>query len=146
MGKHDHKQAKAGVSLQLAKTPKTEQFPNLNELHPAWRIAKLEMCDPFGWHELDSGKLTEIRQRLTELEKLTWNEILVKNRYWNHAVERYRLSPEAQARLRELHLEDQEELVSLRLSNFERVWGIRIEGAMTLLWWDPTHAVCPNLR
>lgn len=106
----------------------------------------MEMCDPFGWHELGSGKFAEIRQRLSELERLTWNEILVINSYWNHAVQRYRLSPEAQARLRELRLDDQEELISIRLSNFERVWGIRIEGAMTLLWWDPTHAVCPTLR
>ena len=104
------------------------------------------MRDPFGWHELDTVKFAEIRQRLIHLEKLTWNEILVKDKYWNHTVSRSDLSKEARDRLAELQLDDQEEFVSLRLSNLERVWGIRLEGAMTLIWWDPDHQVCPSLK
>ena len=35
---------------------------------------------------------------------------------------------------------------SLRLSGQERVWGILDQGVLSVLWWDPDHAVCPSLR
>jgi hypothetical protein len=42
-------------------------------------------------------------------------------------------------------LDEFEDLVSLRLSARERVWGILAEGVLELLWWDPDHKVCPSL-
>jgi len=104
------------------------------------------MCDPFGWQKLDRVKFAEIRKKLTEFEKLTWNEILVANQHKNHTVRRDKLSKDARDRLTALQLDDQEDFVSLRLTGVERVWGIRIEGAMTLIWWDPNHLVCPSLK
>lgn len=140
-GKDFKKKPKVGVSPQPTKTPRIESFPDPNKQHPAWRIALLEMCDPFGWHELDRAKLDEIRVRLRELEKLTWNEILVAQKHWNHTVAISALCSAAQDRLTALHLDDVDEVVSLRLNNKERIWGFRLDGAMTLLWWDPTHDV-----
>ncbi len=99
------------------------------------------MCAPFGWHEIERDKLVEIHSKLSELEGLTWNEILVIRKYWNHSVEVYKLEKEARDRLTELGLDDYEELTSLRLSGPERIWGIPQLGAFTLLWWDPDHAV-----
>jgi hypothetical protein len=129
-----------------SKTPRAEIFPNINQLKPAWRIGRLEMCEPFGWRDLERSKLQEIRARLSELEKLTWNEILVQNKYWNHTIQVGDLCSEAQERLLDLRLDDYDEIVSLRLSNLERIWGLRIDGAMTLLWWDPDHSICPSLK
>jgi hypothetical protein len=31
----------------------------------------MEMCDPFGWHRIEIGKLDEIRRKLAEFEALT---------------------------------------------------------------------------
>jgi hypothetical protein len=139
------KQVKIGVSPTPSKTSKSEAFPNLNEMRPAWRIERLELCDPFGWHEISPIKLFEVRTKLAEFEKLTWNNVLVERKHLNHTVQRWKLCKEAQRRLSEIALDDLEEVVSLRLSGKERVWGFRIEGAMTLLWWDPNHSVCPSL-
>lgn len=135
------KQVKAGLSPSPTKTPQAELFPDFNRLHPAWRIARLEMSGPFGWHEIEKDKLDDIRRRLLELENLTWNEILVGRKHWNHAVSTVKLCKEARDRLTELNLDDRDELISLRLSNRERIWGYKLEGAMTLLWWDPNHDV-----
>jgi hypothetical protein len=106
----------------------------------------MEMCDPYGWHELDQTKLSEIRAKLAELEKLTWNEILVVRKYWNHTIDVSDICKTAQDRLRELGLDDVPQLISIRLSNFERVWGFPLLGALTLLWWDPNHQVYPTNR
>jgi len=95
---------------------------------------------------LDSAKFAEIRQKLIHLERLSWNEILVGSKRSNHTVQRGDLSKAARDRLEALQLDDQEEFVSLRLSGEERVWGIRLDGAMTLIWWDPNHRVCPSIK
>jgi hypothetical protein len=84
------------------------------------------------------------RRRLCELEKLTWSEILIQQKRWNHTIQTARLCKEAKDQLIEMRMDDLDEIVSLRLSNLERVWGFRLEGAMTLLWWDPDHSICPT--
>jgi hypothetical protein len=101
------------------------------------------MCSPFGWHELQRPKLEEILQKLGQFESMTWNEILVKHKKRNHSVEVYKLCSRAQKRLETLRL-DLDQIVSLRLSGEERVWGYRIEHTLNLLWWDPLHEVCPS--
>jgi hypothetical protein len=91
---------------------------------------------------LDSSKLDEIRQRLSHLEKLTWNEILVLQKKWNHTVPTSSLKKPARDRLTALGLDASfDEITSLRLSWKGRIWGFRIDGAMTLVFWDPNHDV-----
>jgi hypothetical protein len=103
------------------------------------------MLQPFGWQDLDAGKVNEVRTKLAQLESMTWNEILVAGKKQNHSVAVWKLSNEAQNRLAFIGLGDTEELVSLRLSGRERVWGLRQGAAMLILWWDPEHDVCPSL-
>ena len=37
-----------------------------------------------------------------------------------------------------------DDVVSLRLSGPERVFGYLDNGVLVLLWWDPLHQVCPS--
>lgn len=113
-------------------------------LHPAWRVSIIEMDSPFGWREIAPEKLLEVRTKLRDFESMTWHEILVVAKHRNHAVAIEDLCKEARARLEEIGQGDLEELVSLRLSGAERVWGIRVENILQVLWWDPAHAVCPS--
>jgi hypothetical protein len=101
------------------------------------------MADPYGWHEIDRRTLNSIREKLGHLESRTWGEIL--NSKHNHNVSVDKLSKGARDRLAELKQHDIEELLSLRLSGAERIWGILAEGVGTILWWDPNHRVCPSL-
>ncbi len=103
------------------------------------------MCAPFGWHEIPKDKLKEICEKLANFESRTWNEILVVSKKQNHTIPIEDLSKEAKARLEELKLDDVDEVVSLHLSGKERVFGIRQDIALTLLWWDPDHKVCPSI-
>lgn len=114
-------------------------------LTPAWRVSKLEMVDPFGWHRIEAAKLEEVRRKLAHFEAMTWQEILVSSGHRNHAVAIDRICDAAADRLEEIGQGDIEELVSLRLSGPERVWGIRTGNVLMILWWDPEHAVCPAL-
>lgn len=101
------------------------------------------MVDPYGWHELDRQTLQSVREKLAHFEGRTWGEIL--NSKHNHNVSVGDLSKEARSRLAELKQYDIEQLLSLRLSGPERIWGILAEGVYTILWWDPRHQICKAL-
>jgi hypothetical protein len=147
MAKNKKKKGKIGISVPApTRQPRTEEIPiPFYKLRPAWRISKLEMCDPFGWHELDRGKLEYIRQKFADFESSTWNDILLVAKKQNHSIPLNELSKKAQQRLAALSLDDADEVISLRLSGKERVFGIRHDVALTILWWDPEHEVCPSL-
>lgn len=136
----------ANVPSGPSKVPRAQPIENFYNLHPAWRISLVEMCDPFGWHEIHKDKLAEIRKKLADLEKSTWREILMDSKKQNHSISVDKLSKEARRRLTALKQEDVENVISLRLSGAERVFGIRHNIALTLLWWDPYHQVCPSLK
>jgi hypothetical protein len=153
-----HKQPKASVCPSISKTPsvareptvdkiaKAVHGPNANDLQPAWRISSLQMIDPYGWHQIDRAKMQEIQQKLASFEAMTWTEILVRAKKQNHSVRRQDLCKAAQDHLADIRLDDVDELISLRLSGKERVWGIRSHNVLTVLWWDPDHEVCPSLK
>ncbi|MEM9594749.1 MAG: hypothetical protein AAGD06_10805 [Acidobacteriota bacterium] len=107
----------------------------------------MDLSGPFGRYSVSSAKLSEIREKLAGFESRDWNDILVKDQKRNHSVRVDRLDARARKRLAEIKKDDFEELVSLRLSGKERIWGVRIGSVLELLWWDPLHEVCPsNLR
>jgi hypothetical protein len=106
----------------------------------------MEFVDPFGWHTVDVLTIRKVREKLAHFETMTWNEILVTGKKRNHSVAISQLCTQAQRRLRDSGQEDLDELVSLRLSGPERVWGILREGVLAVIWWDPDHKVCPSIK
>ncbi len=126
------------------KEPKTAERDSFYDLHPSWQISLLEMHGHFGWQEVNREKLDQIRCRLVNLEKQTWNEILVGAKKQFHPIACSTLSKLAQDRLRELKLDDIEQVYSFRLTGRERIFGILQRGILILLWWDPDHRVCPS--
>jgi len=125
------------------KTPRKGFDENPNRLKPAWRIGAMEMRDPFGWHTLSGEELFEIHAKLRDFESMTLQEILGPR---HHRVPVQSLCKEATDRLAELHLDDIEELLSLRLTATQRIWGVLEHNVVILLWWDPDHQVCPSLK
>jgi hypothetical protein len=72
-----------------------------------------------------------------------WKDILGSK---SHEVNVSQISNHAQKRLSQLNLDDAEKLVSLRLTGTQRVWGIRMENILQILWWDPNHQVYPSTK
>lgn len=130
-----------------SRTPKTGVDPDrFYQQKPAWRISKMVMNDVYGWEILDVQKLIVIKDKLSSFESMTWSEILIQGKKFHHLVKVDDLSAQAQDYLTRIALDDVDELVSLRLSGKERIWGILDEGILNLLWWDPEHQVCPSLK
>lgn len=140
-----NKHPKTKVDPQPSKRPKAGFNENPLLLRPAWRIGSLEMCDPFGWHEIDTETLTVIRDRLRNFESMNLIDFFGPKKK-SHMVPVDQLCKEARDRLTELHLDDLEELASLRVMWSKRVWAQLEHNVFILLWWDPNHRVCPGLE
>jgi len=139
------KKAKARFNPANKKQPKLSESPSFHGLHPSWRVGRIQTQHPFGCHELTADEWNRLRNHLSSLERQTWEEILIRAKKQNHNVAIDDLSRPAQDRLRQIFDPlDFDDLLSLRLSGRERIWGILDRGAVTLLWWDPNHEVCPS--
>jgi hypothetical protein len=129
-----------------AKEPRITSNPEgFYDARPSWRIYKLEMCKPYGWHEIDRAVFDRIKDRLIAFESMTWREILIDGKKRHHSVKTDLICKDARQRLAELQLDDYDRLLSLSLSGRERIWGIFSQGVLGILWWDPNHEVCPSL-
>jgi hypothetical protein len=121
--------------------------------HPKWRLSLLDLEHAGNWSWTASEEaLRKVVKFLTEMERLTWAEI--RSQMFNsrggshrkhHTMVPSILCPEAQKRLRELKLDDVDELFRFRLGNMERLWGvIDADGIFYPVWWDPEHKVYPS--
>lgn len=138
------KQPKTGFSArQPEKQPKTGDSVDYNALQLSWHLSLAETVDPFGWHRIDIGAL---RAKLAVFEGKTWNEVLVADSRRNHSVQQDALCKTARDRLAAIGQDDVDDLVSLRLTGTERIWGIRHKHILKILWWDPEHEVCPSQK
>ena len=64
----------------IQKVPRMEADPtSYHHRNPSWRIHRLEMVDPYGWHQINSKTLDSIRQRLASFESMTWAEVLINS-------------------------------------------------------------------
>jgi len=101
----------------------------------------LDTKSEWGWHQVDAQTaLGCIHCKLRDFEHMTWLDI---ERGGSHPVEVSRIIREAQRRLQELRI-NQDPLFSLRLSGRERIWGVRVGNVLSVIWWDPKHAICPS--
>ncbi|HET6842159.1 MAG TPA: hypothetical protein VFK06_10825 [Candidatus Angelobacter sp.] len=146
MGKANKKQPKAPLVLPQIKSPKSVPTQDFYHLRPAWRVARMELVDPFGWHTIPADKLQEIRNKLGGFEGQTWGDIISKSQNNHHFMPVIKICGDAKSRLSALHMEDTDALFSLRLSGRERIWGILDNGVLIVLWWDPFHSVYPVSR
>jgi hypothetical protein len=132
--------------VDTSKSPRTVVSGEYHHLHPSWRVSLLRMMTPYGWHEVPSEKVREIREKLSSFESMSWGEILTRSNGKHHEVAVGRIDSGARLCLDETRQGDVDSLVSLRLTGKERIWGILELGVLKVLWWDPDHSICPSQK
>lgn len=98
------------------------------------------METPFGWHELNADEARRVLDRLRSFETMTWKQIIVDAGHHNHLVPVADLCRQAQACP---EVSDVDEVMSLRVTQASRIFGIMSGSVCRLLWWDPEHEVYP---
>lgn len=127
---------------------KTQQKPeSIDKCFPVWQF---QQCDfeheMWGWKHIDSEDMRKTLQTFSKLETMTWGDIKKAaggkakgNGTNNHFLPVDGFTKEAKNRLYELKLDDVDELFSLRLGNTVRIYGIRNDRVLQLLWYDRHH-------
>lgn len=112
---------------------------------PAWQFHR---CDEehslWGWSKLKDCEHLEIIKSLHAFEKMPWNQIKQaaggrSSGTNSHSLPVDGFIKEAQKRLEQLKLDDNDELFSLRLNNTLRLYGIRDGRVLRFVWHDPYH-------
>ena len=141
MTPRDRKRVREKARVSAAKRPR--EGPGTGGENPSWRVSLLDLAGPFG-QRIEQADATEILKFLSEIEKLTWNEILRNRRSGgHHHVEVRLISPAARKHLMQRNIEA-DTLISLRVTAKKRLWGVREGSVLHLLWWDPQHEVYPT--
>lgn len=139
MAKHHHK----SVPKAFAQPGKGKRDVKMSEQPvqptPLWRFSAVDLNGPFKWPKGERVEL-DILQKIHEFDRMTWADI---RRGGSHDIAKEKLSPKAIARLQAIKQDDIDALFSFRCSGANRMFGIRVNGVVRLLWWDPDHEVCP---
>jgi len=141
MSKNRKRASFGGLAPRGGKIPVESPAVSYNHIRACWRLQRLQLIDPYGWHELTAAQLLYIREKLIEFEAKDWNQIFIVEKKHNHSVAVADFDcPKAREWMRR-NLPDQDLLWRLRLSGPERVWGILREGVFHLMFWDPGHEI-----
>jgi hypothetical protein len=145
-----NKNPKTKFHPDTSKNPKTDpqnRPESIINCKPVWRLGMIDIEGRWGWGNIDSREaIMEIHNMLRAFETMTWAEIEQKkgkSGKYNHPMPVQNICKAARDRLKEMELDDLDVLYSLRLSGEHRVWGKRDNDAFYILWWDPSHSVCP---
>ncbi len=138
------KKARKAETPHSSKTPRIDPSlkPSIDD-SPVWRVSTLDMDGPWGWENIDKTHFFKrILPKIQNFESMMWKEILGRD---SHPVNVEQISKAAQKRLTELRLDDFQTLVSLRFTGKERLWGVKSQNILKIIWWDPNHEVYPSL-
>lgn len=106
------------------KRPRLLQNPQSMENETiVWHINTIDEEGEWGWRKLDITTFwKKIFETIKNFETMKWSDI---KGYQNHSVRVSDICNKARKRLVDIGQDDTDELFSLRLSNAERIWGIR---------------------
>jgi hypothetical protein len=110
-------------------------------LSPLWSFRRIDIDGPWCFTKISRDHLREVLERLKNVETMNWADLRSGG---SHPVDVDQFAKDAKDRLTALKLDDLDELYSLRVSGEARVWAIKDENVLRLLWWDPNHKICPS--
>ena len=141
------KKPRAAVLVHPEKRPRVATEPrSIMDMQPAWRLSNMRMKSPFGWDAITRSDMEQVVGHLKGLESMAWSEILVGAKKQNHHCDVDGMCKRARECLEDDWQGGVDELLTMRLSNKKRVWGVLEESIVYLLWWDPEHDVYPSLK
>lgn len=147
---NSRKKPKSEFSTEKIKQPRVGVSYSTNNQKPVWQFSLIDIEGVNGWKNVSNKNWWEkILPSLQNREQMTWQQIIsesggksVGNGTNNHNIPIEKLSPSARKRLFELGYKDIYELFSLRVSGKERIFGLRQDNILKIIWYDSEHTIC----
>jgi hypothetical protein len=140
------KQSKSKKSIQLgdASSPKTPRYlgaPNLSNLHIGWRFSHADINGPYTCGGFTFSDFQLLWDRLRSFEKMNFAQLQDAGSLHDHPT--IQISKDAKDRLQGMRLDDIDTLYSFHIQGDLRLWCMKYENLLCILWWDRNHRVYP---
>lgn len=135
------KQPQTKYDISDDKIPRVRANPeSYLSQHPSWNFSRVDQSGlwAFSESELKNSFWTNILPKLKDFEKMTWGDIVYRSNNNHHSISVSGLNKIARDRLNELKIYD-DEIFSLRLTGNHRIYGIRYNSVLSILWYDTNH-------
>lgn len=129
-------------NLLTSKIPRYLGIPNLEAQHLAWRFSNADIGGPFTCGNLIYDEFKQLWERLRAFEKMNVAQLRKAESF--HKIPTPNISPKAKQRLQEILLDDIDVLYSFHITGPCRLWCMRHQNILSILWWDKDHEVCPT--
>lgn len=139
------KVAKEAAAVSAEKRPKDGGSSFFRE-KPIWSFSHLDCrYSKWGFHHTDA-LFEEVITKLRDYERMSCSDIMSASGGRNHGTNSHfenvsELIPEAQKRWADLHLEEYDQVFSLRLTGTRRLYGILLDGVFRVVWYDQNHEI-----
>jgi hypothetical protein len=110
----------------------------------SWRFGMADLDGPWGWRDVDAATMQEIIGKLRDFESMTVSQLFHQGDEPGKQYALSQLPAKPIKRLRELDLDDADNIYRLRLGGKKRLYGFLFDDVFHLLWWDPDHGVFPS--
>lgn len=142
MSKKDQKKPASRFQPSTQKIP-AHLEPYQDDKSIFWSFSSFDANIAFPGKNKPGCTFVEIAQAIKSIEMRTWNDIL-SHEDRDHEIEIYNIASFAQKRLQELSLDDVDGLWSFHLNGKIRLWGIKNQSLIRVIWLDPNHLICPS--
>lgn len=144
------KRAHTSANPTTSKRPfRTAPTQDENRRRISWRFQMLDLDGPHSWLTLQGTQRRGVLDKMAEFERNTAEAWVSQGHGANKRLKRIpveNLCADAQQRLRQIKRDDLDVLWEFRLTGSQRIWCVRYDETMWLLWWDPNHEVCPTSK
>ena len=127
--------------IQTPKIPTYLGYPNLEGRYLSWRLSSADIDGPFSCSQFTPDDFKLLWDRLRAFEKMNVSQFRTANSF--HRVPTANITRIAKERLNKLKLDDIDIVYSFRITGTCRLWCMRHENILSVLWWDREHKVYP---
>lgn len=131
-------------------SPKSEKIPRRAESYPDrnkvfWSFSIYDSGINIPGSRADNVLFSEMANNIKQCELRTWSDI-ENNQGRDHPITIDKLEKFARKRLTEIGQDDIDELWSIHFNGLFRLWAIRDQSLLKILWIDPDHKICPSIK
>lgn len=144
--KNNVKKPKATIKPAAGKPKSRVEPDSYKTKHPVWRFRSFDWDGPWGVAAcVTKDWRKHLEKHLADLETMTWAAIESASGGKtegggtnSHPISRDKFSKNARARLKKTNVLG-DSFFSLRLENTVRIYGIREDNSLRVIWFDPFH-------
>lgn len=143
MPKARHKKPKKPILLKgihiSKKVPPYLGEPTLEGRHLCWRFSSADIDGPFSCGQFTYEDFTQFWHRLRAFEGKSVSDLRKAQSF--HGVPCTNISRKAKTRLEEINQDDLDIIYSFHIMSRCRLWCMKHENILSVLWWDRNHEV-----